>query len=739
MKRYNNKSAVGRAQLSPAHLFTSSPAHGPTKSDRRGVLILVVLSLLFLFVLIAITFVLVATRQLAASKQYARTGVTGDPPQALLNEAMMQVLRGDTSTYVSSGTSPEAFHSVIGPHSLLESMYGPYTIQASISGTINPNGDATSGAIVEFAGTSPQLAVPSFQNSYTGTNLTNLLQLDGYLEGCVITMTSGSAKGLTSRIVRYDANANLFHVLAFKGDSGNVTPATGDTFVVNGRAFSGTGFGYNPTSYTLDAKDVNSRPFALLPNPMAYTLGGDYPATSPTIPFGGYGGANTDYSAADYQHMAMSFSTSDGSGNVSVILPSFHRPDLVNFWANNATPKVTGGDWSNQLDLLRQIVLRPNPYDNPNFTGSNPKLDTKTNFGTNIYWQPSNGGTPPWDVDNDGDGVPDSIWIDPGFPVEATTDGRLYKPLFAILCEDLDGRLNVNAVGTTEQLASTHTQQVTGQFANGANINSTISLPRGEGYGPAEILVFDPANASSPSPLTTSILNNLLRGDSNFEGRYGEGTNSTTAQAGLTGTPSTLAEVKHYMYPDNSYNPPNTIAPLSSFGSPADLWGRSVVGLDYAGQPLWGKLNWADGTPGWENETLNSPYDINLSQNGPRRAIQPRVPRPTIRLRSLSLSACCAPTISIAQRCQLACLNWQASVRRSAPAARWNARVFFRPIVGIRRAPAPSPLRTCEANYLRVIHLVRRPTCWRQFYWLITIPSGRRSLATIFAHYWLRN
>ncbi len=62
---------------------------------RRGVLILVVLSLLFLFVLIAITYVLVATRQLSASKQFAKTGVTGDPPQVQLNKAMMQVLRGD--------------------------------------------------------------------------------------------------------------------------------------------------------------------------------------------------------------------------------------------------------------------------------------------------------------------------------------------------------------------------------------------------------------------------------------------------------------------------------------------------------------------------------------------------------------------------------------------------------------------------------------------------------------------
>ena len=208
--------AVARS-VSPAHLFTSSPAHGP--SARRGVLILVVLSLLFLFVLIAITFVLVATRQLAASKQYARTAVTGDPPQALLNEAMMQVLRGDTSSYVSSGTSPEVFHSVIGPHSLLESMYGPYTISGSIS-QVDPNGnatrtnasDASTDQVVEFSGGNAQLAVASFQNSPLGKNLssatTSPLLLDGYLEGCLVTMTSGSAKGLTSRIVRFDATSS---------------------------------------------------------------------------------------------------------------------------------------------------------------------------------------------------------------------------------------------------------------------------------------------------------------------------------------------------------------------------------------------------------------------------------------------------------------------------------------------------------------------------------------------------
>ena len=54
-------------------------------------------------------------------------------------------------------------------------------------------------------------------------------------------------------------------------------------------------------------------------------------------------------------------------------------------------------------------------------------------------------------MDNDGDGVPDSIWVDLGMPARAAKDGRLYKPLFAILSLDMDGRLNLNAHGSLAQ------------------------------------------------------------------------------------------------------------------------------------------------------------------------------------------------------------------------------------------------------------------------------------------------
>ena len=58
----------------------------------------------------------------------------------------------------------------------------------------------------------------------------------------------------------------------------------------------------------------------------------------------------------------------------------------------------------------------------------------------------------PWDVDNDNDGVPDSIWVDIGDPIIEAEDGTRYKPLYAFLIMDMDGRLNVNAHGLVDHI-----------------------------------------------------------------------------------------------------------------------------------------------------------------------------------------------------------------------------------------------------------------------------------------------
>ena len=49
------------------------------------------------------------------------------------------------------------------------------------------------------------------------------------------------------------------------------------------------------------------------------------------------------------------------------------------------------------------------------------------------YWE----AVGPWDVDNDNDGVPDSVWVDIGDPVQEADDGTRYKPLYAYLIVDL--------------------------------------------------------------------------------------------------------------------------------------------------------------------------------------------------------------------------------------------------------------------------------------------------------------
>ena len=126
--------------------------------------------------------------------------------------------------------------------------------------------------------------------------------------------------------------------------------------------------------------------------------------------------------------VAAQVSAANGVG-LNTPLPSLHRPELIKYAGGN--PDYT-------------TMLRPNKNDHPTFYQN-------TNPSFNPTWDGVTAGQGQWDVDNDGDGIADSVWVDLGFPVRAAADGRLYKPLFAILCVDLDGRLNLNAHGNNGQ------------------------------------------------------------------------------------------------------------------------------------------------------------------------------------------------------------------------------------------------------------------------------------------------
>ena len=86
-------------------------------------------------------------------------------------------------------------------------------------------------------------------------------------------------------------------------------------------------------------------------------------------------------------------------------------------------------------------------------------------------------------------------------PVKTAPDGRLYKPLFAVLCVDLDGRLNVNAHGVHSDFKAPLNADDTAAGVAGAPISPDVT--RGQGSGPAEIRL-EPA-------LNGVMINDLLR------------------------------------------------------------------------------------------------------------------------------------------------------------------------------------------------------------------------------------
>jgi hypothetical protein len=332
----------------------------------------------------------------------------------------------------------------------------------------------------------------------------------------------------------------------------------------------------------------NNRPLALQPrqNNFAYLLGFDGVAgTLDDMVFS----PNEDYDAPDVQNMLLGYmpilpASPPLIPGINTIIPSLHRPQMIEFWRNQAT-------WATAVNLPRQVILRPignftvntaamppAAVDHPNFTGSNPAFDAVLG---------------PWDVDNDGDGIADSIWVDLGLPVQTAADGRRFKPLAAILCLDLDGRLNVNAHGSIDKFTAVPTN---GPFA-GSPANSSPALPSGEGYGPADIDL----SVLFPTPAAYMA---LLRGGGGITlvGRYGEPAGS--ALPGMDAIDEPLSFVKQFEFPRT--NP----ATRTSFSSPPDLWARELLGLDYRGLPMRYGVR-----PVYVNDdSTDDPYEMNLSR-----------------------------------------------------------------------------------------------------------------------------
>ena len=548
----------------------------PRRGARRGVLLLVLLCLLFLFAAMGVTFVLTAGQFRKGTSRHHRLEQCAVDYRNQLNDAAMQVFRGSNNPT-----------SVLTIHSLLEDYYGNDSVSYAQSKNVTISAAASSlsaGGTTQLVDltlnrtltwplwqyyTGPTVSVPNppSQPMASPPPFSSTVPVgttpSGFFNGCLLTFVTGPAAGQTTRIVGYDCGldpsgngntvgAPTLRVMGFPGAAALIAQSAAPPgrspmvqFLINGRPFNGTGFGFNPLSSgaLVDATDTqNSTPaghlYALLPNPVFF----DPTANTMYATPGGIGGADEDYDAADWNNMLLGLPWDPRDvGNPSPSLPpypSLHRPELVSYWQN-----APGTPPSPRQYLLRPFgATVPNVAsgvapDHPIFTGSNPNPNG---------FDPING---PWDVDNDGDGVTDSVWVDLGMPVQTAADGTVFKPLFAIRVLDLDGRLNVNAHGSSAQTEATYAQAVSSYFASGAGASAATALAPNpvmpistapnpsapqvsSGYGTADVnllpIFMMPPGSGTSTAAAISRYQTLLAGTSGsggggaLEGRYGE-------------------------------------------------------------------------------------------------------------------------------------------------------------------------------------------------------------------------
>jgi hypothetical protein len=573
---------------------------------RRGVVLLVVLTLLVLLTLLAVTFAIVAGQYKTAAQASSKIERNAGPD--LLDLGLNTLVRDTSDT-----------DSVLRGHSLLLDLYGLDGFTGELTAVSSSSSTISTGTGNQFF----ELQFDTATLKGSDGSSYSLNSTPGFYNGCVLTPVNGDASGASMRIISY-TSASVFRVMADRTDARSNRPKVGDRVVVNGRPFNGAGFGYETNSSAGRYTKLNSS--AIRPNRKGEV----------TTQFANFvaGGADESYDAVDFQNMALAALVPDRTSlisrnNLAYVVPSFHRPAMINYWVARAaaqTPAPPAPDPRQQYwrDRRNSTIFRPMAWDHPNFTGGNLELTfgldgepgvagfdddgngtidrdaTGTPDPLEVGYFNSDDVTPlvngPWDVDNDNDGVNDSIWLDINAPLQQMPDGRLVKPLYAILCVDLDGRVNLNAHGNLTHINQTPSPIIdAGNLARGQQANS---LREGQGYGPAEVYLGGILGNSLVTSPNRNAYERLLRGDvqRQIRGRYGD--NQLPGVDGL----DLMAEVKFFEFPEKFFN---YSAYQTSFHSPSDLFGELAFGLDHRGQLQYDR-------PQRANALEDSPYEINL-------------------------------------------------------------------------------------------------------------------------------
>ncbi len=236
------------------------------------------------------------------------------------------------------------------------------------------------------------------------------------------------------------------------------------TFTLDGRwlhAFNGQGMGSLNVSWPVPSLNSNTtNPLSTYGNfrynaPLLQAAGVQFNPNSPLVLTGPDSlGMDEDYDSCDLENWFLAIQSADGQ----VIIPSFHRPAIIRYDPSNPNTNLQANDWGltssganfralQGADSMARI-LRPvaaDGHDQLAFKDLTPDPNT---------------GKITYDVDNDGDGVTDSVWLDLGYPARRDSAGNLYKPLFSFMVIGLNGRIPLNTAGNLAGGGVTHAQHL---------------------------------------------------------------------------------------------------------------------------------------------------------------------------------------------------------------------------------------------------------------------------------------
>ena len=531
---------------------------------RDGITLLFVISMVVLFLLMGTTFVVVSNDYYKAARRRSRLSTNVINNEALLDRAFYQLMR---EVPLADSSSP------LRGHSILADQYG-YGIKSQVAmvpvPAVGPFVNITLSANAINPLIFRRIRVPNL-----GVSLrTEPEYFDGLFNGQVFSVTSGTLRGVSTRII----NSELFQGAAANGslDQLTITIAKGnynwsqlaaaDEVLINGKDFGGTGAGdatalnlgnsSNDDVVATEILGINSLAVNQQGFPFLSAATGERNSTYINTTTDGAGapttltgflaidnGPNESYDIPDFQNM---FLSDLGNG-----IPSFHRDNLyTNRVTATASPLV-----------LRQYTFRPIYVQDPTADDETALHSTANREFFDEYLADSfnDDGTSTGtandvdhlDVDSDGDGTLDSVWIDIGLPTQVNSEGVRFRPLVAYRVIDMDGRLNVNAHGSTiDALISTFDNSrlggsydvadisLSGVMTSPADYTDLIGSRSAERdltdnddkrFGPDQML-FDWARGSNVNGASSTIFGSFATG-SNLAGQFTFGSDASEIDA----------------------------------------------------------------------------------------------------------------------------------------------------------------------------------------------------------------